>query len=233
MTVLLSKILKIKNIITSFLIGEVYRTVPKKFLNEKSIFLTFDDGPNSHCTYDVLNLLKEHDVKSTFFLITKNAIDHSSITKKILDEGHSIGNHSYDHDTKTFFRGYKYILNWINQSQDKLNNLLASFNISHFPQIVGFRSPLGIRTPVLARSLKLKKFPHILWDLRFYDTQKKLKIEKIPIYFRTIQNGSIVLLHDNHKNQSKKEFLRFLEQFIKYGKKNGFTFPPLEKRFFY
>ena len=70
--------------------------------DEKKVALTFDDGPNAPYTNGVLNVLKEHNVKATFFVIGKYVRDYPHITKRIVQEGHTIGNHTYNHPDLRF-----------------------------------------------------------------------------------------------------------------------------------
>lgn len=75
----------------------------KNAWSNKTVYLTFDDGP-SPLTIKVLDLLKKENIKATFFLVGTNAENHKSIIKRISDEGHSIGNHSYSHDYKYIYK---------------------------------------------------------------------------------------------------------------------------------
>ena len=65
--------------------------------NDKEVFLTFDDGPTPLITHHTLDILKKHQIKATFFCLGKQVEKHPEIFKKIIDEGHAVGNHSYSH----------------------------------------------------------------------------------------------------------------------------------------
>lgn len=70
----------------------------------KTMYLTFDDGPSAENTMKVLDILKEHDIKATFFLIGENVEKHPEVAKRIVEEGHTIGIHCYNHNYKNLYR---------------------------------------------------------------------------------------------------------------------------------
>lgn len=71
---------------------------------EKIVFLTFDDGPTQRATPKILDILKEEDVKATFFVIGKYVDRHPEIVKRAYEEGHYIANHGYDHNNKIYIK---------------------------------------------------------------------------------------------------------------------------------
>ena len=79
----------------------IKKMMPNRIWNksraEKKIYLTFDDGPNEMATPFVLNILEEYNAKATFFCIGKNVVQYPSLYEQIIDQGHSIGNHTQNH----------------------------------------------------------------------------------------------------------------------------------------
>ncbi|WP_242946795.1 polysaccharide deacetylase family protein [Clostridium haemolyticum] len=71
---------------------------------KKKVYLTFDDGPTSKVTLDILDVLKEHNVKATFFVVGKEIQNRETVLKKIYNEGHSIGLHTYSHSFKKIYK---------------------------------------------------------------------------------------------------------------------------------
>lgn len=208
--------------IYDFLTGKCIRRIYPVNTNEKVVYLTFDDGPDADCTPVVLDLLKRLDVKATFFVIGNKALKLKSLTERIIQEGHAIGNHTLDHDTTRYFSDASGIKDWIKESESILTQ-----NLGIHP--IGFRSPVGIKTPALNKALRILKMPLILWDVRFYDTTYGLSIKAVNKKMSHIQAGSIVLLHDTHKNERRIEFLNSLEHLIIETKKLGFHFQALDK----
>jgi len=185
----------------------VWRFSPAK----PNIYLTFDDGPSSLVTEDILSILEEESIKATFFCVGKNVIKNPDLYKKILSSGHSIGNHSMTHPN-----GWKansgFYQNDINQATELINSNL-------------FRPPFGKLNIKSLKNLK-KKFQIVMWDVVSGDFDIKLKPEKIiNNVVKNARNGSIIVMHDNDK--FKDLTLSSLFPIIKGLKKKGFCFKPI------
>ena len=172
----------------------------------KSVYLTFDDGPNSYCTPKVLELLRRYNAKATFFVIGENVERNIEIFKQIINEQHSIGNHSHDHNYLAYFKGINWLKEWIEFGEQTIIKQLGRPS-------VGFRPPAGIRTPELRYLMYKRNERPILWQHRFYDTAYKFTDEKWKKKFTRIRTGDIILLHDTHEQPG--EFLNSLENFIR------------------
>lgn len=199
----------LKTIIDSIL-GEPTRNIDS---TDKTIYLTFDDGPNDYCTPKVLALLKKYNAKATFFVIGENVENNIDVFNQIHDEEHSIGNHSHDHDFTIYFKGIKRLKKWIEFGEETIEAKLGKSS-------VGFRPPIGIRTPELRYIMRKRNERPILWQHRFYDTTFQFTDEKWKKKFSGLVTGDIILLHDTHKKPD--EFLSSLENFIKELINNGF-----------
>jgi len=155
---------------------------------DKKIALTFDDGPNE-ITLSVLEILKKHNVKATFFCIGKNIEKYPEILKRIVEEGHIVGNHSYSHSN--FFDFYR--KNRVIEEILKTDVLIESISEK---KVQLFRPPYGVTNPSIRRALEVTKHKVIGWNIRSLDGI--LKNEKF-IFARIkkrIAPGGIVLLHD-------------------------------------
>ncbi len=188
--------------------------------NSPELYLTFDDGPDSIVTPKVLELLKKYKAQGTFFQIANRALENTDLCQKILAEGHTIGNHTHDHDTSHYFKDKKHLEQWVHDSNKIFKEKLEI-------DCVGFRSPLGIKTPALNKALKENKIPLVLWDTRFYDTKYPLTKTKIDKALKNLKNGSIILLHDVQKEHLLQDFLKYLEYFLDQASQNGFSFKAL------
>ena len=172
----------------------------------QSVYLTFDDGPDPLTTPGVLDCLARHKAKATFFIIAEKAKKEIALTKRILSEGHALGNHSLDHRYKKFFFNKKSIGQWIKASEE----IFRCLGID----TVAFRSPAGVRTPALHSALRELKIPLVHWNIRFFDSTHPWTQEKAQRALDKITPGSIVLLHDSQKKINREIFLGTLDFFL-------------------
>ena len=180
----------------------------KKKTTNKKIWLTFDDGPDKEITVFLLSLLKKLKIHATFFLIGEQVVKYPELTKKIIEDGHVIGNHSYSH-LNGLLTSNKTYYNDIDRAQKIVNS-----NI--------FRPPYGKISPIQLRTLK-KKFKIIMWDVLSWDFKKNISSEKI--YNNVINNtkkGSIIVFHNNIK--SYQTIKRNLEKILVKLKEEGYSF---------
>lgn len=182
---------------------------------DKKIALTFDDGPNE-ITLLVLEILKKHNVKATFFCIGKNIEKHPEILKRIVEEGHIVGNHSYTHSN--FFDFYR--KNRLVAEIRKTDALIESISGK---KVQLFRPPYGVTNPSIMRALEVTKHKVIGWNIRSLDGI--LKNEKF-IFARIkkrIVPGGIVLLHDTSHT------VIILERLMLHLEENEYKVVPIEE----
>jgi peptidoglycan/xylan/chitin deacetylase (PgdA/CDA1 family) len=179
---------------------------------EKKIYLTFDDGPVPHITSWVLDVLKKEEIKATFFCVGENVSKNPSIYKRILDEKHAVGNHTYNHMDGWSAHGNQYLRNVIKCAEVVDSKL--------------FRPPYGrIKKSQLDRISK--QYSVIMWDVISGDYDKNTsKVQCLKNVIDYVRNGSIVVFHDSSKAQNNLEYA--LPKFIKYAKENGFVFEVLK-----
>lgn len=179
-------------------------------ITEKKIALTFDDGPNEF-TLEVLELLKKYNVKATFFCIGKNIEKHPEIIKQIINDGHLIGNHSYNHSNFFDF----YTTEKIQTEIQKTNTLIFELTGK---KMLFFRPPYGVTTPSIAKALKKTKHHVIGWNIRSLDGTLKNENKIYNRIIKRLSPGGIVLLHDTSKHS-----VRVLEQFLQFLQNNKYT----------
>ena len=172
----------------------------------KKIALTFDDGPTTF-TLEVLELLKNYNAKATFFCIGKNVETHPEIVKQIIQEGHLVGNHSYNHSPFFDFYNAKKITEEI-LITDALLEKFTSKKINFF------RPPYGVTTPSIRRALQLTGHKVIGWNIRSFDGGTKNQNLIFNRIIKRVSPGGIVLLHDTglHSVLVLEQFLQFLEK---------------------
>ena len=159
-------------------------------INKKNaVLLTFDDGPHHIFTPVILDILKEHDIKAIFFLIGKNAEAHPDLVKRILREGHTIGNHSYSHQNQLPLFSLKRL------HEDISTCTQIIYRITGIRTQL-FRPPFGVTTPRYAEVLQEEKLDSVGWSLRSMDTVIKSATKLTDKMNRNIIAGDIVLFHD-------------------------------------
>jgi peptidoglycan/xylan/chitin deacetylase (PgdA/CDA1 family) len=156
---------------------------------EKIVFLTFDDGPCEPYTNSILDTLREHDIKSTFFCIGENAEKNKQTLLRIDKEGHIIGSHTYTHQWKYTFSANKKV-----QNEIKLGNETIMKIIGKKPRL--FRPPFGITNPIIAHVIELLNMNSIGWSIRSYDTLHNDHEKLLTRIVSQLKPGAIILLHD-------------------------------------
>lgn len=209
--------MKLFNILSDFIVGPCLRNIESR---DKTIYLTFDDGPNDYCTPKVLDLLNIYNAKATFFVIGNNINKNKDVLNQIIKNGHSIGNHSLDHKTTILFKGKKALSKWIDKGE-----AIILKNVGQ-PSI-GYRPPVGIRTIELRFIMKQKNEKPIMWQHRFYDTKKIFTKNAWQKKLKKIKSGDIILLHDTHKHT--EVFLESLEGLIQRLIKDGFQLKAIQR----
>jgi len=180
---------------------------------KKEIYLTFDDGPVPDFTPWVLETLRLYEAKATFFCVGENIKKYPHIYQQIKDEGHGIGNHTFNHLQGWKTPTNKYIKNilkaesYLNDEADKKTKKL-------------FRPPHGRIRPVQARILRKKGYKIIMWDVLSGDFDQSLSKELcLELTIKNIKNGSIVVFHDSDKSFKNLDYVlpKVLEHFTQEG----------------
>ena len=157
--------------------------------SEKIIALSFDDGPDRVMTSRILDILKENKVEAAFFCIGKKIFGNEELFKRISNEGHMIGNHSYSHHRFFDLFSTPKMLGELKQMSR------TSFEISGLsPRF--FRPPYGVTNPNLKKAILQGGFLSIGWSIRSYDTVIKNGNHLLGKILGSVKPGAIVLLHD-------------------------------------
>lgn len=165
--------------------------------NQKVIALSFDDGPHPKYTMDILDILKEYDIKATFFVLGVHAEKYPDVIKRQVEEGHEIGNHSYSHiDMKRATK--KEIKEEFIKTQETIYSI-----VKVKPRV--FRPPYGNYNKDVIEIVSSNYVPIVLWT--FYQDSKDWSNPGVDSIVDTtlsrIQNGDIILFHDYvYKNES-------------------------------
>jgi peptidoglycan-N-acetylglucosamine deacetylase len=186
---------------------------------EKIIFLTFDDGPVPEATPGVLDLLRERNAKATFFCIGENVVKHPEIFRRILNEGHAAGNHTYNH-----------LNGWITPRETftanaELCRAAISAAAPGAQMSVLFRPPFGKLKRGQYADIK-KDYKIVLWDVLTRDWEQDRSADScFARVSRKASPGSIVVFHDSIK--AKPRMLSALEQTLEHFTRLDYRFESL------
>ena len=179
--------------------------------NRRSIFVTFDDGPIPIVTPFVLNILKQYNAKATFFCIGDNVRKHPEIFEQLKNEGHAVGNHTFNH-----------LNGWHTGDQIYLDNFLQA------DELIGsklFRPPYGRIKRLQVKLLQQAKpgIKIVMWNVLSADFDATISPEKcLDNVIKNVKGGEIVLFHDSLKAKERMEYA--LPRALEYWQKKGFEF---------
>jgi polysaccharide deacetylase family sporulation protein PdaB len=157
----------------------------------RKIALTFDDGPNEPYTAEILKILKENQVRATFFLVGKNVEADPQTARDILAAGHAIGNHSYDHRnlvTRTNAQVRQEILKTEKAIRDATGEKTTLF-----------RPPYGEKDSLTVRQTHALGYVMIEWSVSAEDWRRPGLEHIVSNVVKSVRNGSIILMHDGDK----------------------------------
>ena len=195
--------------------------------SEKTVFLTFDDGPSKTVTPLILDLLREKHIKATFFVLGTNVEKNPDILKREFSEGHFIANHGYSHKYSEIYQSPETILNDYNLCEQAirkvLNNSSFSCKVYRFPG----GSSGGKYAEIKTQSKEILKQNHIAyldWNALTYDAEGTPTKESILSNLKsTVGNKDVVVLL-MHDSSSKILTYETLPEVINFFKDNGYTF---------
>lgn len=196
---------------------EVVHSLNKK----KQIALTFDDGPSPEFTGELLDILKRNHVRATFFVVVKKAEQNKALITRMIDEGHSIGMHSYEH-ANALLKGYSYT----KEDFKKCKNFADSLKV----RVKYFRPPWGHSNMFTSYFARKNGFKLITWNVMAQDWKANTSSKEIALkLIHRVKAGSIICLHDagGVKNAPRKT-LDALKKVIPILKASGFEFALLK-----
>lgn len=191
---------------------------------EKTIYLTFDDGPTPEITNWTLNTLKKFDAKATFFCIGDNINKHPEIFKNILNEGHAIGNHTQNHIKGWKTKTKDYLKN-IEEAQKVINLQIPNSEISNSESLIVniFRPPYGQITPKQGKNLMTLGYKIIMWDVLSFDWDKSVtEAVCLENVISKAKSGSVIVFHDSLK--ASKNMTYALPKVLEYFNKQNYNF---------
>lgn len=169
--------------------GFFIKSVNRSNTTEKWVALSFDDGPQNTKTDRILDILEQHQTTAAFFCIGRNIPGNEAILKKILANGHLIGNHSYSHDRFFDLFGSEKMRLDI----ERMSRLTLEVT-GHYPIL--FRPPYGVTNPNLKKAVLNAGLTSIGWSIRSYDTMIRNETRLLNKILGALKPGAVILLHD-------------------------------------
>jgi peptidoglycan/xylan/chitin deacetylase (PgdA/CDA1 family) len=190
---------------------------------EKSLYLSFDDGPIPQVTPWVLDQLKKYNARASFFCIGDNVSKHPDIFRMVVEQGHTVGNHTHNHLDGWRTSVATYLEN-VRQAQEVIEKEL--------PQRTGlknaiFRPPYGKIRNVQAKKLQQEGYRVVMWSIVSMDYDQRLSSEKVlQNVLKNAVPGSIIVFHDSIK--AEKNLKAVLPKVLEHFQKQGYSFKALK-----
>lgn len=203
----------------SFFIGSNFylKTICSKANNKKEIAITFDDGPVKEITPLVLEVLKEFQVKASFFCIGEKIAGNEDVLKSIDSQGHIIGNHTFSHSNWFDFYSSKKMIDELSKTEDIIYKIIGE-------KTKFFRPPFGVTNPALKKAVTNLNYSVIGWSVRSLDTLIKNEEKILSRLMKKLKSGDIILFHD-----TCPEIVIILQKFLKYALENGYKILSLDE----
>ncbi len=193
------------------------KTVSSAQTERKQIAISFDDGPNPAYTPDILNVLKEHDVKAAFFCIGRRVKENEALARRVHEEGHIIGNHSYSHDMWFDLFSSRKMTEDLELMQDTTLRVVGVK-----PRL--FRPPYGVTNPNLKKAIQKCNVVSVGWSIRSMDTVAKDARKLFEKVTGSLKPGAVILFHD-----TSELTLDILSRFIQHAREKGYEIVRLDK----
>jgi peptidoglycan/xylan/chitin deacetylase (PgdA/CDA1 family) len=186
--------------------------------DKKEIFLTFDDGPIPGLTPYILDQLDEFGAKARFLCVGDNVTKFPEIFKLVVEGGHAVGNHTFNHLKAWSTSKTAYLVN-----VQKCQRVLIENGLKSARPL--FRPPHGQITPGAINALK-QTYHIIMWDVLSYDFSKAHTAEKsLEKIIKMTRPGSTVVFHDNYKAEEKLKYI--LPKYLRHYGELGYSFKKL------
>jgi peptidoglycan/xylan/chitin deacetylase (PgdA/CDA1 family) len=203
-------LVKTPNLIQTLFPNFIWR-VPS---SEKVLYLTFDDGPIPGVTPWVLEQLEKYDAKATFFCVGDNIRKHPDVFQQVIDAGHIVGNHTFNHLNGWTTENVPYFHNVRHCANQVKNDL--------------FRPPYGKLKPRQVQFLQ-RHYHIVMWDVLSGDFDPKLSAEQVlENVLGNARPGSIVVFHDSLKAEEKMRFA--LPQVLEHFHREGYQFKAVNEQ---
>lgn len=206
---------------------EILEKQLKEKEDRKIVYLTFDDGPSNNITPQILDILKEYDVKATFFVIGNLAEKYPELIKRMYDEGHAIGNHTYSHNYKHIYKNTTNFIKELNTTQKVFKNILGEGYETKLVRFPG--GSFGSKRAPFREAVVNNGYAYYDWNSLNGDAEgQNISKNRLIQRFKNTSNGQkklVVLMHDMG---TKKTTVEALPEMIGHLQQNGYEFDILK-----
>ncbi|MDR1405570.1 MAG: polysaccharide deacetylase family protein [Prevotellaceae bacterium] len=185
---------------------------------EKVMALTFDDGPDSRITPEILDVLREHHIKAIFFCAGRKIAGQETLLRRAVAEGHLLGNHSFSHTPLFPLLPYAKMKRDLERCEKSIRQITGQQPVSLF------RPPYGVTNPVVAKAAAQLGCRTLGWSVRSFDTVKKDYRKVANRINKRIKPGNIILLHD-----TTPSIPAILNDIIHHARQQGYRFVRADK----
>jgi len=199
-----------------FKINFYLKTIYHSKTEEKNIAISFDDGPSDR-TEQVLEVLKNNNIKAIFFVVGNQVEKYKNVLKKIDEEGHIIGNHSYSHHFWFDLFSAKRMTDELKRTEQIIENVISK-------KVKLFRPPYGVTNPALNKAVIKMNYTTVGWSLKSRDTVIKEKNKIAKRLQQKLKPGAVVLFHD-----TTPEIVDVLKLFIEYALQSNYKIIRLDE----
>ncbi|HEY4989793.1 MAG TPA: polysaccharide deacetylase family protein [Opitutaceae bacterium] len=173
--------------------------------DRREVWLTIDDGPDPASTPQVLELLRRHGARATFFVIGEQVEKHPGLARQIVAEGHTVGNHTHTHPSPSFWCASPA------RTASEIERCVAALLLADVPFERYFRPPVGIRNPFLDPQLSSRGMQLVLWNARGLDGRGGSPQAALARITRRIEPGGILVSHEaGPRAANRVEFVQLL-----------------------
>lgn len=217
-------------LITIFLmknIPEAYAQEPvSNNSTSKVIYMTFDDGPSDHITPKILDILKQKKVKATFFIVGKCINGKEDILRRIYNEGHGIGLHSYSHNSKKIYKSTDALIKEMDETKVEIHNVIGTYTyIVRLPG--GSKSHLNADSLEALHSHKYKLYD---WNACISDgIDYNIKCERLIREAKKVVGNSNKIMLLLHCDECNKNTVKALPSIIDYYIDKNYEFKIIDK----
>ncbi len=194
--------------------------------SEKAVYLTFDDGPIPEATPFVLDVLRRYGIRATFFVVGDNVRKHPDIFRQVVEAGHRIGNHTFNHIGGFRWPSDKYLSN-TDKAQEIIESMMPAAGDAPAQPATApaplFRPPHGWMRTMQYKVIRHYGYKIIMWDLVTRDYSRRLTADDVLANVkRYARNGSIITFHDSLRSIDKLHIM--LPEAIEWLLAQGYTF---------